>query len=233
MGAALGAHRAMWSEDSERELRYFVCDDVESLLYVINMGTIPLHVWSSRLTRLQHPDWCILDFDPKGAPFAHVVRAARAACALCDELELPFYLKTSGASGLHLLVPLGGQLTHQQSRSLAELMARVVVSREPDISTVTRSLRRRGGKVYVDALQNGHGKLLVAPFSVRPLKGAPVSMPLRAAELSARLDPARFHVRNAVARMKRLGADPLAGVLRDAPDLLGALERLAQRMPGA
>jgi bifunctional non-homologous end joining protein LigD len=223
--------QTMWSEDSERELRYFVCEDVESLLYVINMGTIPLHVWSSRLARLQHPDWCILDFDPKGAPFAHVVRCARTAYALCEELELPAYLKTSGASGLHLLLPLGGQLTHLQSRTLAELMARVVVSREPDISTVTRSLRRRGGKVYVDALQNGHGKLLVAPFSVRPLPGAPVSMPLRASELNAKLDPARFHVRNAVARMRKLGSDPLLPVLSDAPDLLGALERLARQMP--
>jgi bifunctional non-homologous end joining protein LigD len=222
----------MWSEDSSRELRYFVCDDVESLLYVINMGTIPLHVWSSRLARLQHPDWCILDFDPKGAPFAHVVRACRTAYALCEELSLPAYLKTSGASGLHLLVPLGGQLTHEQSRTLAELMARVVVSREPDIATVTRAVRRRGGKVYVDALQNGHGKLLVAPFSVRPLPGAPVSMPLRVSELNARLDPARFTVRNAAARIRKQG-DALEGVLRDAPDLIGALERLAARMPGA
>ena len=71
--------QTMWSEDSERELRYFVCDDVETLLYVINMGTIPLHVWSSRVSRLPHPDWCILDFDPKGAPFAHVLRACRSA----------------------------------------------------------------------------------------------------------------------------------------------------------
>ncbi|HXK25253.1 MAG TPA: DNA ligase D [Myxococcota bacterium] len=222
----------MWSEASSRELRYFVCDDVESLLYVINMGTIPLHVWASRLSNLQHPDWCILDFDPKGAPFAHVVRACRAAYELCRELELPACLKTSGASGLHLLIPLGGQLTHEQSRALAELMARVVVTREPDISTVTRSLRRRGGKVYVDALQNGHGKLLVAPFSVRPLPGAPVSMPLRPSELGSRLDPPRFHVRNAASRMRRLRGDPLAPVLRESPDLLGALERLARQMPG-
>jgi bifunctional non-homologous end joining protein LigD len=73
--------------------------------------------------------------------------------------------------------------------------------------------------------------LLVAPFSVRPLPGAPVSMPLRASELNAKLDPARFHVRNAVARMRKLGSDPLAPVLSDAPDLLGALERLARQMP--
>ncbi|HVN38857.1 MAG TPA: DNA ligase D [Myxococcota bacterium] len=222
----------MWSEEGERELRYFVCEDVESLLYVINLGTIPLHVWSSRISKLQHPDWCILDLDPKGAPFAHVVEVARALHALCEELALPSFVKTSGSTGLHVLVPLGAQLTHAQSRALAELLAQAVVARVPEIATVARSLRRRDGKVYVDALQNGHGKLLVAPFSARPVPGARVSMPLRWRDVTARLDPAQFHLRNAPARMRRLGGDPLAPVLRESPDLLVALERLARQMPG-
>jgi bifunctional non-homologous end joining protein LigD len=220
----------LWSEEPSREIRYFVCDDVETLLYVINLGTIPLHVWSSRCADLQRPDWCILDLDPKGAPFAHVVKVARAIHALCEELELPAYAKTSGSSGLHVLLPLGGQLTHAQSRSLAELMARTVVGRLPEIATVLRSLRRREGRVYVDALQNGHGKLLVAPFSVRPLPGAPVSMPLRWREVGARLDPAQHRLGNAPARMRRLRRDPLAPVLREAPDLLASLARLRERL---
>jgi bifunctional non-homologous end joining protein LigD len=221
----------MWSEETSRELRYFVCEDVESLLYVINLGTIPLHVWSSRLSRLQHPDWCILDLDPKGAPFAHVIEVARGIRALCDELELPTFVKTSGSTGLHVLVPLGAQLPHAQSRLFAELLAQTVVTRLPAISTVARSLRKRDGKVYVDALQNGHGKLLVAPFSARPVKGASVSMPLRWREVNARLAPANFQLRNAAARMRRLRGDPLAPVLREAPDLLGALQRLSERLP--
>jgi len=220
----------MWSEDSERELRYFVCDDVESLLYVINLGTIPLHVWSSRLSSLQHPDWCILDLDPKGAPFAHVIEVARAAHALCEELGLPAFAKTSGSTGLHVLVPLGAQLTHAQSRSLAELLAQAVVNRLPEISTVARSLRKRDGKVYVDALQNGHGKLLVAPFSARPVPAASVSMPLRWPEVKVGLDPASFTLKNAAARMRKLRADPLAPVLREAPDLLRALGRLGEKL---
>src|SRR5690606_41920252 len=94
------------------------------------------------------------------------------------------------------------------------------------------SVRRaagRGGRVYVDTVQNGHGRLLVAPFSVRALPGAPVSMPLRWSEVGPRLNPRRFTIRNAVARMRRLGEDPLAPVLTEKPDLLGALARLAER----
>ena len=220
----------MWSEHAEREVNYFVCDDLESLLYVINMGTIPLHVWSSRVADLQHPDWCILDLDPKGAPFRDVVAIAREIRAICDELALPAFPKTSGSSGLHVLLPLGGRLTFEQSRMLAELLARLVVRRHPGIATIARSVRSREGKVYVDYLQNGHGRLLVAPFSVRPLPGAPVSMPLRWSEVNGRLDPRRYTIRNAVARMRRLGEDPLAPVFAHTPDWGAALARLADEV---
>jgi bifunctional non-homologous end joining protein LigD len=218
----------MWSEHAEREVNYFVCDDLESLLYVINMGTIPLHVWASRVGDLQHPDWCILDLDPKGAPFADVVAIANEIREICGELELPACPKTSGSSGVHVLLPLGGRLTFAQCQMLAELLARLVVRRCPEIATVARNVRAREGKVYVDFLQNGHGRLLVAPFSVRPLPGAPVSMPLRWSEVNARLDPRRYTIHNALTRMRRLGADPLAPVLGPAPDLARALARLAE-----
>jgi bifunctional non-homologous end joining protein LigD len=218
----------MWSEHAEREVNYFVCDDLESLLYVINMGTIPLHVWSSRVADLQHPDWCILDLDPKGAPFTDVVTLALEIRAICDELALPAFPKTSGSSGLHVLLPLGGRLTFEQSRMFAELIARLVVQRRPAIATITRNVRAREGKVYVDFGQNGHGRLLVSPFSVRPLPGAPISMPLRWSEVDGRLDPRRYTIHNAEARMRRLGEDPLAPVLGGAPDLARALAVLAE-----
>ena len=220
----------IWSEHAAREIDYFVCDDVESLLYVINMGTIPLHVWSSRVSDLQHPDWCILDLDPKDAPFAHVLKVARWIRDLCEELALPSFPKTSGASGLHVLLPLGRQLTYDQSRSFAELLAREVVRALPEIATIVRRVGSRKGRVYVDYLQNRHGQLLVAPFSVRPLPKAPVSMPLHWREVNAKLSNERFTIENAAARLRRLGEDPCAGVLEVEADLLGALARLAERV---
>jgi bifunctional non-homologous end joining protein LigD len=220
----------LWSEHGGRDIHYFVCDDVDSLLYVVNMGAIPLHVWSSRVASLARPDWCILDIDPKGAPLAGAVAIARAIHALAEEIALPTFVKTSGSEGIHVLVPLGGRMSFEQSRRLAELVASVVVGELPDVATLERMPKKRGGRVYLDTLQNGHGKLLAAPFSARPLPGAPVSMPLRWSEVNARLDPRRFTIRNAVARMKRLGEDPLRGVLDTAPDLGAALSRLIARV---
>jgi bifunctional non-homologous end joining protein LigD len=216
----------VWSEGSERDLSYFVAEDVESLLYVINLGTIPLHIWSSRIESLASPDWCILDLDPKDAPFTDVVDVALTIRDLCEEIDLPCFPKTSGSSGIHVLVPLGRRLTYEQSRTLGQLLGRIVVSERPDIATLTRSPDRREGKVYVDFVQNGHGRLLVAPFTVRPKAGAPVSTPLRWSEVNKRLEILNHTIASVPRRMRRLGEDPMRPVLDIEPDLLGALERL-------
>jgi bifunctional non-homologous end joining protein LigD len=220
---------SIWSEDSGKETRYFICDTAETLLYLANLGTIPLHLWSSRMPALQAPDWSILDLDAKDAPFSAAVKVARTIGKLCDEIELDCFVKTSGASGLHVLIPLGGACTYQQSKQIAELIARLVSQELRDIASIARMPRSREGKIYIDTVQNGYGKLLVSPFCVRSRPGAPVSMPLRWTELNSKLSPARFHIKNAPARLKRLGEDPLAGVLELKPDLTGALARLAER----
>ncbi len=220
----------IWSEDTQREIAYFVCDDVESLLYVINMGTIPLHIWGSRVATLEQPDWCIVDLDPKEAPFTNVVKIARATKRLCDDIALPCFVKTSGSTGLHVLVPLGQQCTYEQARTLGGLLARVIAAELPDIATVTRQVGKRGARVYLDYVQNGHGRLLVAPFSARPLPGAPVSMPLDWSEVTPKLDIRKFTIKNAPARMRKLQEDPLRAVLALAPDLVHALEQLHARV---
>ena len=220
----------MWSEDTQREIDYFVCDDEASLLYVVNLGTIPIHLWASRAPTLERPDWCVLDLDPKGAPFEHVVELAGAAKELCDRIELPVMVKSTGSSGLHLMIPLGRQCTHEQSRSLGELLARCLVDKLPEIATVVRQVHRRDGKVYVDYLQNGSGKLIVAPFSVRPLPGAPVSVPLAWREVNRQLDIRKHTIKTVPERMRKLKQDPLAEVLDLAPDLGHALGKLMEEL---
>ena len=216
----------IWSEDTQRQVNYFVCDDVETLLYVANMGSIPLHIWASRVDSLELPDWCVIDLDPKGAPFSDVVEVALSLHRLCEDLELPHYVKTSGSTGLHILIPLAQQCTFDQSRDLGELLARVVVAELPAISTIVRQVRGREGKVYLDYLQNRHGQLIVAPFSVRPLPGAPVSMPLEWREVSKKLDISKHTIMTAATRMEKLGKDPVSPVLSVRPDLSAVLERL-------
>lgn len=223
----------IWSEDSQRELDYFVCDDEASLLYIANMAAILMHIWSSRVTSLETPDWCILDLDPKEAPFTDVVTVARAVKTLCDDIGLPTGIKTSGSTGLHVLIPLGRQCTYEQSRTLGGLLARVVAARLPEIATVTRQVHKRGGKVYLDYVQNGHGRLLVAPFSARPLPGAPVSTPLAWREVTGTLDIRTFTIRSVPRRMQRLKRDPLREVLDEGPDLVAALARLQDRLDAA
>jgi bifunctional non-homologous end joining protein LigD len=220
----------MWSEQAEREIDYFICDDEASLLYLINMGTIPLHVWASRASNLEYPDWCVLDIDPKEAPFSNVVRVAQVAHQLCEEIGLPNLVKSSGSSGLHVLIPLGCQCRYEEARNLGELLARVISAKLPDISTLTRQVSRRGGKVYIDYLQIGAGRLIVAPFSARPLPGAPVSTPLLWSEVNEKLDIRSFTIKNMPDRMEKLKRDPLRDLLKLSPDLGTALERLSTRL---
>ena len=219
----------MWSEQTERDIDYFIADDVESLLYLANLGTIPIHVWSSRVPTLDNPDYCILDLDPKGAPFANVVKIALAIRKLCDEVELESFIKTSGASGLHVLLPLARQCDYEQSKMLGELLAGEIVRELPEIATVTRTVSARKGRVYVDFLQNGHGKTIAGAFSVRPLPGAPVSTPLEWSEVTPKLDPSRFTIRTVPERMAKRKKDPVLPVLERQSDLVAVLTRLARR----
>ena len=220
---------SVYSKDSDRDIRFFVLDDAESLRYVANMGTIPIHMWSSRSGSLERPDWLVLDLDPKGAPFAHVVEVAVAVRKLLEELELPGYPKTSGQKGLHCLIPLGRHYTHEECKTFARLLATLVQHAKPEISTLARPLHARGGKVYVDWGQNGHGVTIVAPYSLRPVPGASASCPLKWSEVNGRLDPARFNLRTLPKRFEKM-EDPLRGVLGAGVDMGRALAAVEERM---
>jgi len=215
----------VYASDADRDIAYFVVDHAAALRYVANMGTIPLHVWSACAGSLDRPDWCILDLDPKGAPFADVIEVARTLKGILDRLGLTVFVKTSGASGLHLLLPMGRRYTHEETRNFARLLAMLGVEAMPEISTVTRAVHAREGKVYIDFGQNGQGNTIVAPFSVRPLDGAPASCPLLWDEVAPGLDPARFTIRTIPERFAAM-ADPLAGVLGEGIDIAAALARL-------
>ncbi len=220
------------SDDAGRDIRYFVIDDEESLRYVANLGTIPLHVWPSRAGSLDHPDWMVIDLDPKGAPFSHVVQVARALKTILDELGLPGYPKTSGATGLHVLIPMGQRYSDEDTRTFARVLATLTVEAVPEISTITRAIRGRGGKVYVDFGQNGAGNTIVGPYSLRPLPGAPASCPLRWDEVNARLDPAKFTMKTLPKRFEHM-PDPLLPVLGPGVDMGAAIAAIERRMADA
>jgi len=221
----------LYAREADREIRYFIVDDVESLRYLANLATIPLHVWCSRVATIEKPDWCVIDLDPKGAPFKHVVKVAQTMKEIFDELKLPSFVKTSGASGLHLLVPMGRLYTHAEVKTFARLLALLGVDAEPDISTVARPLAAREGKVYIDWGQNGQGNTIVSPFSVRPLPGAPASCPLDWGEVNNKLDPAKFTIRTIPKRFAKRG-DPLAAVLEGKSDMGQAIAKIEKKLGG-
>jgi bifunctional non-homologous end joining protein LigD len=221
----------LWSEHSQREIHYLLIDDADGLAFVANLASIPIHCWASRIADLERPDWTIIDLDPKNAPREHVVPLALAIHRLCDDIGLPNFVKTSGQTGLHVLIPLGGQCTFEQARTLAYLIGLIIERQHPTMATTNRNPNARGGRVYLDWGQNAHGQLLVAPYSVRPVAGAPVSMPLAWDEVVPELDPKQFHLRNALARITSWRSDPMAPVLERRPDLhaaLAALEKYAK-----
>ena len=219
---------AIWSEQSGREREQFVVEDVETLEFLVNLGCIPIHAWTARVDTLEHPDWVILDLDPKEAPFRHVVEIALAAKALADELQIETFVKTSGSSGMHVLVPFGAKYSHRQAKVVAHLLAKLLVDRVPKIATLDRSIDRRDGRVYIDFVQNGRGRLLAAPYTVRERPGAPVSTPLEWSELTLDLDPKDWNIKTVPARLEALGRCPLAGVLGPGIDLEGLLKRIEE-----
>ncbi len=206
-------------------VQQIVCDDVRTLEWLANLAVIPLHVPAGRLATIELADWCVVDLDPKTAPFKDVVTLALELKKLCDEIRLPVYVKTTGSSGLHVLIPLGATVPHSAAVTLAELLSTIVMRRHPKISTMERIVDRRGGKVYLDCWQNG--RLIAAPFAVRPVPGAAVSMPLEWSDVTYALGPRDFTLRNAIARLEQKG-DPLAPVLGPAAPLQAALERLSK-----
>ncbi len=220
------------SEGEDKEIRYLVCENRDTLLYEANLGCIELNVWSSSIPHLDSPDYIALDFDPLETSFPSVVEAVLAAKALLDEISLPAFCKTSGATGMHIYIPIEPRFSYEQARELAHLLGLIVNRRHPDLTSLERSPAKRKGRVYLDYLQNRLGATMAAPYALRPREGAPVSTPLEWKEVTARLDPLEFNIRTVPERLARKG-DPWRDLFKKRLDLNAALTRFARWQKGA
>ena len=194
------------TEDGQRASR-LIGGDLRTLLYTVQLGTIAVHPWQSRLPTLDNPDYSTIDLDPgKGVPFSRVVELARYIAEDLDALELRAAVKTSGSRGLHIVLPLPARTSYARSAALAEAIASHVVSRHPKLATLERRIQQRPkGTIYVDAQQNARGKSVASAYSVREKPGAPVSAPLRWEELSASLAIADFTMTTMPSRIEKIG----------------------------
>ncbi|HYU26150.1 MAG TPA: DNA ligase D [Thermoanaerobaculia bacterium] len=186
-------------------VRHLVVDKPETLQWLAQMSVLTVHMWSSRGASLNEPDWLVFDLDPaKGKGIAQAIDAAIVMRGLLENLDVPSVPKTSGKRGIHVFVPLVAGYSHEQAADFACSIAGAV-SAEVPYMTVERSIEKRRGRLYLDCMQNGYGKTMVAPYSLRAIDGAPVSAPLKWEEITKKLDPLKFNLRTMPNRLAKVG----------------------------
>ena len=193
------------AESTGEDVHYLVGRDLDTLLYMVQLGCIEINPWNSRVGCLDKPDWAVIDLDPEAVGFDKVVEAALVVKAACDELQIPTYPKTSGKTGIHIYIPLSAKYNYNQTKGFAQALANLVHERVPDFTSVVRMPKKRKGKVYLDFLQNRQGQTLAAPYSIRPTEVASVSTPLHWDEVNKRLDPFKFTIKTIHKRLAKVG----------------------------
>ncbi|HEX8617875.1 MAG TPA: DNA ligase D [Thermoanaerobaculia bacterium] len=199
---------------SRSTVKHLVADSVDAWRWLAQMSVLTVHMWSSRGASLEHPDWILFDLDPaKGKGFDQAIEAALVMRRLLEELQLPSVPKPSGKRGIHVFVPLAPGYTHEEVADFACSIAAAVSAKVPGM-TVERSLSKRRGRLYLDCMQNGYGKTVVAPYSLRAIEGAPVSAPLKWSEITKKLDPAKFNLHTMPDRLAKVG-DLFADIFKE------------------
>ena len=214
------------SESNQKIIDYIVCNNKATLLYVANLGCIEINSWNSTTKKIGNPTWMVIDIDPGDKnKFTEVVDTALATKMVLDKAGVSSYCKTSGASGLHVYVPLKNKYDYETVRDFAHIIASLVQEQLPETTTLERSLSKRGPKIYIDYLQNSAGQTLASVYSIRPVPGASVSTPLDWKEVNHQLSPQQFTIENILLRVERKG-DLFLPVLNESNSIDKALKAL-------
>ena len=215
----------LYSESNDKDIEYVVCNNKDTLAYMINLGCIELNPWNSRVQTPENPDYLIIDLDPSdNNTFKQVIEAAKVVKEVLDLGGIKGYCKTSGSTGIHIYIPMGAKYEYEHGREFAHIIMQMVLQRLPKTTTLERALNKRNGKIYLDYLQNRSGQTVASVYSVRPKRGATVSMPLEWDELTPDLSPQDFTIHNALERIKSKG-DIFAPVLTEETDIEKVLEK--------
>lgn len=201
---------------AERVTDYIVVNNLETLVYLVNLACLEIHPWHSRTKNIRYPDWGVVDLDPQdGVDFATIVETARTVKDVLDRLGLNGFPKTSGATGMQIYIPLKPRYTYEQVRDIVGYICSLVHEKAPQITTMERMIKKRGAKVYLDYLQNLWGKTINAPYTVRPTPVASVSTPLTWDEaLSGQITPSDFTIKTIMSRLQSKG-DIFAPVMQE------------------
>ena len=221
-----------WPREGESRLVDFtLVNEPAALVWMVQMNCIDMNAWYSRVDKPDRPDFVLFDLDPPDSRdgFVEAIRVAHLIREALEGLDLRSYVKTSGADGIHVLLPIARRATFKQTYEFAELLSRQLEAEHPGLVT-TEWLKKKRRGVLVDHRQNGHGKTIASVYSVRPKPGAPVSTPLRWEELTERVRPRDFGRREALDRVAKHG-DLFEPVLRGGQALGPGLRRLRAARP--
>ncbi len=196
---------AVRARSTGRNVHYVICNNKRTLLYLANLGCIEMHPWNSRTSSIRNPDFLSLDLDPGGNPFGDVVIVARAVRDVIEAAGGRCLVKTSGKTGIHVIVPLRPRHDFVEVRAAAKTIARIVNRRLPKLTTRKPNAGRLSRKIYIDYVRNSIGQTLSAPYSLRAFPAATVSTPLAWRDLSTSLRPSRYRLRTIFRRLNREG----------------------------
>lgn len=213
------------SHSNDKTVEYLLCQDKETLLYIINLGCIDLNPWSSRKGYLEHPDYIILDLDPEKVNFEKVVEVALATREVLESLDIKSYIKTSGSRGMHIYIPMDAKYDYEQARNFSLLLGMQVQEKLPELVSLKRNPKDRQGMIYIDYLRNIKGQTAASVYSIRAKPGATVSTPLKWEEVTKRLDPTGFTIKTIRKRLNKHG-DLFKGVLGKGIDMKKILKKL-------
>lgn len=214
------------SDSENKDINYIICNDRATLLYLGNLGCIEINPWFSKLDSLDNPDYMVIDIDPSQKnDFDQVIEAALAVKEVLDKGEVSGYCKTSGASGMHVFVPLAAKYTYDNAKDLSHIIAMKAQELLPDITSLERNLSKRGNKIYLDYLQNRRGQTLASVYSLRPEPGATVSAPLEWKELKKGLHYSKFTIKTMPKRVQKMG-DIFNPVMGKGIDIKKCLKKL-------
>jgi DNA ligase D len=208
-------------------VHYLVCNNAKSLVFIANLGCIEMNPWNSVTSKLDNPDYLVMDIDPSEKnSFDQVVDVALVIREILDKMKVKGYCKTSGATGMHVYIPCNGKYDYDIVRDFAKIIATMVHEQLPSFTTLERSLsKRKKNQIYVDYLQNSRGQTLASAYSARPKPGATVSVPLDWKEVKQSLDPSAFTIKNMKKRVEKKG-DLFAGILGKGIDIPGLLKKI-------
>jgi bifunctional non-homologous end joining protein LigD len=218
----------IFSESRNKDIHYLVCKDIDSLLYMINLGCIEINPWNSRISNIDYPDYAVLDLDPLDVNFGVVVKVAITIKNVLDDIGINGFCKTSGATGLHIYIPLGAKYTFDQALDFTKIIANIVQLKIPELTSTERLPSKREEKVYIDCYQNRIGQTMAAPYCIRPIEGATVSTPLSWEELNEKLSPTNFTIKNIFKRLDKIG-DLWKGVLGTGINIEKCIDKISKK----